>query len=120
MTSLEKGESQITGEEKLARLKESGNVLYCAKVFLSLWEDYQTNKENSVLEYLYHQEGITYIDFFGDVPQSPDGGRSVLCLCRDGDDAYDDSYNDSWYWYDYLLEDDWYTRFVSVVSQQVS
>lgn len=81
LTCLKKGESSIKGEKKLARLKKSGCVRFGATVFMGLWKDYQARGENSVLERLYREKGITYLDFFGDVLQFP-GGRRVLCLFR--------------------------------------
>lgn len=81
-TCLKDGETSITGEEKLKRLKANGNIRLNANIFLGLWEDYQTKKVNSVLEQLCREKGITYMDFFGDVLLGPGGGRGVLCLCR--------------------------------------
>ena len=88
---LEEGENQISGEEKLKRLKAENRIRYGAAVFMGLWQDYQTNKENSVLERLYQQKRVTYMDFFGDVLLSPLGDRRVLCLGRVADGA--------WHWH---------------------
>ncbi|MCX6713049.1 MAG: hypothetical protein NTY66_02475, partial [Candidatus Vogelbacteria bacterium] len=64
-----------------------------------LWLDYQANKENSVLGWLYRTRKITYLDFFGLVLRDPDGRRCVLCLYRHGDG--------SWLWNYYWLDGDW-------------
>lgn len=87
-TCLKEGESSITGEEKLARLKSGKNIRLGASVFMGLGEDYQVGKRDSVLERLYKEQGITYLDFFGDVLLGPNGNRCVLCLCHDGDDVW--------------------------------
>lgn len=113
LTCLEQGESSVRGEEKLARLHKLNRTLYGANVFAGLWADYQQNKAQSVLEKLYQQKGITYIDFSGDILRNPDGRRCVLCFCR-----HDDG---SWRWhYFYWLDDDWHGQRFAVASQQVS
>lgn len=78
-THLKEGETSIQGEEKLKRAKASGNIQLGAKHFLSLWDDYQQNGKNSILEKL-RAKGITRIYFFGTVLRLPSGGRCVLCL----------------------------------------
>ncbi len=98
-TCLKDGESSIKGEEKLVRLKANGNTRLGATVFMGLWEDYQTNKENSVLDRLYKEQGLTYLDFFGDVLLYPHGNRYVLYLYR-GDGG-------QWRWHCYWLGSDW-------------
>jgi len=114
LACLEKGESSITGEKKLIRLKKSGRILFGVNVFAGLWQDYQScqNKAESVLEKLYQQKGITYIDFFGDLLRDPRGGRYVLYLFRRADGR--------WRWGCRWLGDDWDVQDVSAVSQQVS
>lgn len=114
LTCLEKGESSITGEEKLIRLQRLHRTLFGANVFAGLWQDYQScqNKAESVLEKLYQQKGITYIDFFGDILRYPGGHRYVLYLYRhDGG---------QWSWRYYWLDSAWHERGLSAVSQQVS
>jgi hypothetical protein len=113
LTCLEKGESSITGEEKLIRLKKLGCVLYGVTVFMGLWQNYQScqNKAESVLEKLYKQKGITYVDFLGDILRHPGGDRCVLYLCRAGDGQ--------WRWGHDWLDIGWRARSVSAVSQQV-
>jgi hypothetical protein len=87
---LLEGESHITGEEKLRRLKAKPNFIrFGGNVFLGLWEDYQANKENSVLEWLYKNRGIKYLDFPGLILRSPDGDRDVLYLGRRDDGRWD-------------------------------
>lgn len=113
LTCLEKGESSITGEEKLTRLKKLGRTIFGATVFAGLWQNYQSceNKAESVLEKLYEQKGITYIDFFGDVLRNLYGYRFVLYLCR--------RVCGQWGWYYSRLDNDWLERGFSAVSQQV-
>lgn len=111
LTGLNEGETSITGEVKLARLKETKRILYGANVFGGLWQDYQGLKENSVLERLYREKKITYLDFFGDVLQPPAGHRCVLCLDRDGA---------RWYWGANRLDFGWRAYHVSAVSQVAS
>jgi len=80
------GEESITGEEKLRRLKEEKPefIRFGGNVFLGLWLDYQANKENSILEWLHRNCGVTFMDFMGQILRSPGGGRDVLCLGRGG------------------------------------
>lgn len=112
LTCLEKDESLITGEEKFIRLKKLGRTLFGANVFAGLLQDYQAQKENSVLERLCRDKGITYIDFFGDVLRDPGGDRCVLYLCRSG--------GGRWGWDYRWLGSGWDGRGFSAVSQQVS
>lgn len=94
-TCLKKGETSISGEEKLRHLKEEKPeiIRFAGNVFLGLWLDYQANKENSVLEWFHRNFGITFMDFPGQVLRYPDGDRSILFLYR-----HDDG---EWHW-DYL------------------
>lgn len=112
LTCLEKGESSITGEEKLICLRKLNRPIYGTTQFMGLWRDYQQKKAESVLEKLYQQKGITYIDFFGDVLRDPGGDRDVLFLyrCDDG----------SWLWHYFWLDIAWRVRDFTAVSQQVS
>ncbi len=115
LTCLEKGESSITGEEKIVRLQKLGRTIYGTTVAMGLWQDYQQNKKaGSVLEKLYQQRGVTYIDFPGDVLRVPGGRRCVLVFSRDDDG--------SWRW-DYVwLAHGWNGPCFSAVgpAQQVS
>ena len=91
---LKNGESSIKGEEKLKRLRASGNVQFGGNVFLALWHDYQSNKENSCLEWLWRNRKISWMSFFGLVLRFPLGNRYVLSLSRIADE---------WFWsYDWL------------------
>jgi hypothetical protein len=99
-TCLEKGESSITGKEKLRRLKAKKNFIRLdARFFLALWRDYEVNKENCVLEMLYRTRGIKYLDFFGTILRHPNGDRDVLYFCRDDVGQWD--------WYYHWLDIDW-------------
>ncbi len=93
-TCLKDGETRITGEEKLKRLKESGNIRLGAETFLALWNE----DGRKTLEWLHKEKGITYLDFFGSILESSNGGRCVLCLhCYDG----------RWGWNYSWLGNDW-------------
>jgi hypothetical protein len=99
-TCLNEGESSISGEEKLRRLKEKTEFIrFGGNVFLGLWEDYQVNKKNSVLEWLYHNYKITYMDFMGQILRVPLGYRNVLYLYR--------SDSGEWHWHCHWLGDRW-------------
>jgi len=112
VSCLETGEALIKGEEKLCRLKESGDVLHGSALFMALWEDYQEKKENSLLEQLY-QTGLIkgYLDFPGNVFRSPDGRRCVLYFARDSADG--------WRWLAFWLERGWRVGDLSVVSPAI-
>jgi len=89
-THLQKGESSISGEEKMKRARAGENKQLGAKSFLALWNDWKERKaegkpEESVLERLRKSgkiENVVY--FFGSTLRSPDGNRRVLCLCFRG------------------------------------
>jgi len=91
-TCLREGEEMIPGEEKLRRLKEEkpGFIRFGGNVFLGLWLDYQVNKENSVLEWLFRNLKIGSMDFFGQILRHPSAVRQVLVLMRRG--------NNNWRW----------------------
>jgi hypothetical protein len=102
-TCLEKNETSISGEEKFLRLKEKSEFIrFGANVFLGLREDYQAKKENSVLEWLYRNHKITFMDFPGTVLRCPYGDRHVLCLFRNDGGGWDWNYN----WLDYRCNSD--------------
>jgi hypothetical protein len=103
-SGLKKGESSINGEEKLKRLRSSANTQFGGNVFLALWQDYQQNKENSCLEWLWRNRKISWVSFFGLVLRSPHGSRHVLFLCRSGG---------VWYWGYIWLGDGWVASFLS-------
>lgn len=108
-TCLEDGEPRITGEEKLCRLKKSGEIRYGGRAFLSLLKDYQENGESSVLENLYRTKGIKYVDFFGLIIRAPNGSRNVLYLYRFG--------GGMWGWSYFWLVFKWGDKGFSAVSQ---
>lgn len=92
-THLQERESLVNGEEKLKRAISGGNIQLGGKAFLSLWEGYQANRENSVLEKL-RLKGVSRIYFFGLRLRDPGGDRYVLSLCFSGS---------GWRWdYDWL------------------
>lgn len=95
---LKADESSINGEEKLKRLLALGKPLLSAKQFLALWQDYQKNKERSVLEGLFKEQGIAYLDFFGTILRSPNCSRCVLYLGRR---------HGQWRWNYFWLDSGW-------------
>ncbi|MDP3900455.1 MAG: hypothetical protein Q8Q23_05230 [bacterium] len=106
-TCLQASAGSITGEEKLHRLKaKSDFVRFGANVFLGLWTDYQANKKNSVLERLYKERKVTYLDFPGTVLRNPDGIRRVPYLFRRG--------VGQWGWDCFWLGDGWGAASLSV------
>ena len=96
-THLQGDETTVHGEEKLKRAIASGKIQLGGKAFLSLWEDYHVNRENSVLEKL-RRKGVTRIYFFGLRLRSPRGFRRVLFLCVSGSE---------WDWRCRWLNDRW-------------
>jgi hypothetical protein len=99
-TCLKEGEVRIMGEEKLRRFKEEKPELiplggqHCQ----ALWRDYKARGKDSVLERMYKERGIIYLDFFGLILRLPNGRRLVLYFYRD---------EGEWDWnYDWL-DDDW-------------
>lgn len=86
LTCLIDGQTSIKGEDKLALLKQHASLIRLGgQQFQALWQDYQQNKEKSVLEWLRRTKGINYLDFLGLILRYPDGSRYVLYLCWDGD-----------------------------------
>jgi hypothetical protein len=83
---FKKGEHSIGGEEKLKRLRASGDTQLGENVFLALWLDYQQNKGNSCLEWLWRNRKISWMSFFGLILRSPRGDRCVLYLYRPDDE----------------------------------
>ena len=92
------GEPKISGEDKLKRLREGGDILLDSGVFLALWNE----EGHKTLNWLHETKGITYLDFFGTILGSPHGYRNVLCLCRDDDGR--------WFWSCHWLDHDWYAK----------
>lgn len=105
---LTKKGDDIKGEEKLRRLKEEYPqfIRHGGNQFLALWEDYQRNGADSVLEHLRLTQGITGLDFPGLILQGPDG-RDVLYLYWGG---Y------GWDWHYNWFDGGWYARCRSSVS----
>jgi hypothetical protein len=81
-TALKSGEVEISGEEKLKRLKASAVFRLGAKTFVNLWQDYCRQGSESVLEWLHRERKIKYLDFFGYVLRRPDGERCHLYLTK--------------------------------------
>ncbi len=103
---LKIGETSISGEEKLKRLKENGHILLGANVCIILWEDYQENGRKSLLERLRENFGITCLDFFGSILRGPCGRRCVLYLRWKG--------SNEWFWNSRWLGRNWDSERVSL------
>jgi hypothetical protein len=106
-TCLRAGEKSITGEEKLRRQKEKPDFIrFGGNVFLGMWLDYKAYKENSILEWLYRNLGVTFMDFMGQILRHPNGSRNALYLYRNDDGE--------WYWDYSWLDRQWSASFPSV------
>ena len=103
-STLEKGEINIKGEEKLKRLKEKTNrIRLDAKVFQTLWENQIFIPE----KWKEQTSGkITYIFFDGTVLRSSYCNRFVLCLYW---------LNGKWCWSYYWLSRYWNASYPSAV-----
>ena len=88
VTCLKEGEPDISGEEKLKRMKASKNIRLGATIFSGLWAEYAVKEEMSMLECLFQAYGITCLDFFGDVLLHPKSGRGVLYFHRVGNGVW--------------------------------
>ncbi len=109
LSCLKEGEGHIKGEERLRRLKKDHSQLIRlgGNQFLALWEDYQKNGDNSVLEHLRLTQGITYLNFPGLILQNPSRHRNVLYLRWRGG---------HWRWRCSWLDNEWNDRGWSSVS----
>ncbi|MBU1179977.1 hypothetical protein KJ885_03465 [Patescibacteria group bacterium] len=72
-TRLRDGETRITGEEKLRRLKATKHIRLDAKVFQTFWENKHFIPES-------WKSGSLFIYFDGTPLRDPNGKRCVLCL----------------------------------------
>lgn len=94
-TMLKDGETYVNGEEKLKRLKASGNIRLDADIFLTLWENQHLIPES----WKEKVNGNTrFIYFDGTVLRRSDGRRYVLYLCWD---------DGAWRWSVHWLDYDW-------------
>lgn len=88
VSMIKNGEESIQGEEKLKRLKATGNIRLDAGVFQALWENQElipAEWEEKTKEY------TTYVFFDGTIIRDPYGRRYVLCLYF-GDGRWDWNY----------------------------
>lgn len=83
---LRGGESYISGEGRLNRIKASHDVQLDAEDFMALWSE----KGHATLRWLYDTKGITWLSFWGTILRGPSGYRDVLYLYRDD--------GGSWHW----------------------
>ena len=82
--TLREGETTITGEEKLRRLKELGHLRFDAKVGQDLM-----NEPGRITLAMLRARGIKWFDLPGTVLRSPDGHRCILYLYCDGVGQWD-------------------------------
>ncbi len=108
---LNDGENVVGGELKLVRANESGRLLLGGRSCVALWLDYKAKGENSVLEWLRKNKGITWMDFPGLVLRHSNGYRYMLFLYFNGR-----SWNVNCHW----LNHDWNRNDLSAVLEQVS
>jgi len=84
---LKEGDSDsIVGEVRIARLMARKDLIRAdAKIGQILFEDWERNGENSMLEYLRKRRGVTQMNFPGTVLlYYPSGNSYVLCLSCHG------------------------------------
>ena len=91
---IKKGETVITGEEKLARHIAAKHIRLDAKIGQCLFEE----KGQVTLEWLYQTFGITWFELPGTVLRSSGGYRAFLAFSRGG--------GGRWHWNYYWLGSD--------------
>ena len=69
----------ITGEEKLRRLREGGNILLGSNAFLALWRE----KDHQTLEWLFREKNASFFEFYGELLMDRGGSIFVLCVFRE-------------------------------------
>ena len=100
---IKKGETVITGEEKLARHIAAKHIRLDAKIGQCLFEE----KGQVTLEWLYQTFGITWFELPGTVLRNSNGFRYFLFIYRDG--------YGWWYWLSFWLDDFRYAKNPSAV-----
>ena len=83
-SGLCEGETTITGEEKLKRLKAGKMIHLDAKYGQALLEE----KGQATLRFLHDTYGISWMEFAGTVLRSGDGGRCFLYFYRHDDGSW--------------------------------
>lgn len=84
-SGLKEGESSITGEQKLERLKTMPEIRLDAKIGQALYEE----KGQPTLRWLHDNFGVSWFEMSGTVLRSSGGNRCFLCLGRDGGGSWD-------------------------------
>lgn len=87
-SGLKEGESRITGEEKLKRLKKKSEIRLDAEIGQALYEE----KGQTTLRFIHEHYGISWFELAGTVLRDPDGDRYFLYLYRHGDGSWRWSY----------------------------
>ncbi len=100
---LKDGELEIKGEEKLSRLKQSGQIRLDAGILQTLWENQHLIPE-SLKEPVKKHTRFIFID--GTILRSPHGRRCVLYLCW--------NYG-KWWWSYFGLDNDFRANNLSAV-----
>lgn len=86
LSGLVEGESSITGEERLKRLRIGTDIQIDAQTFWALY----TEKGQVTLRWLHDFYGVNWIEELGTILRCPDGRRYSLVL--------DSFYDGSWDW----------------------
>jgi hypothetical protein len=97
-TMLKDGETRVSSEDRLRRLKEAGHVRLDAKIFQTFWENKERIPES------WKKKDVIVFD--GTELQSPHGDRYVLYLYW---------YGVGWDWNYYWLGNDWRAGYPSAV-----
>jgi len=105
VTTLKNGESSITGEERLKRLKASGQVRLGGKAFMACWNNRHLLPESWKKD---ESGNIRVITFDGLTLQGSSGGRCVLSLYWHGSE---------WNWYYNWLDNDFAAHRQSAVLE---
>jgi hypothetical protein len=79
-TCLVEEETNITGEERLARLREMDLIRADANIGAALINE----PGQTTLKWLYETHGVTWFELPGTELRRPGGGRCFLCLYRRG------------------------------------
>lgn len=87
----------ITGEEKLRRMRVSGDIILGASIFRALWKE----RGRRTLNWLRKERGIIYVDFMGTILLNQWGNRGVLSVESISDGSWIGSYRtlDSRSWF---------------------
>ncbi len=106
-------EQKIIGEENLRRQIIAEHIRFGGNVFLSLWNDYRMNHEDSVLEWLFTHSQVTLVVLPGLVLLTQNGHRCVPYFDRRCVNWRDAVWTNSYLYLDIA----WGSRFLSGVLE---